>query len=542
VRGAAAVVAALLAAVLTTLAAAPAAAGECPKPDDPPDEGWEPYRGTDPNRVRLPYTPWRLLATPCPFPAEFRAVVVEPGRVILLEAGQFLREVPLAGDGELRFEDVARAVNDPAWLAETEPGVFVVDTAFVQRRTTLVAAAPAVREIRLTTRPHVFFGGLGSTARFDGVTVTSWDPAAAGPDQEPRDGRAFVLYRDASRLDIVRSRFQYLGSDRSEAYGVSWRARSTGSALESTFANSFFGAYTFEAEHVVFRNNVFRDNVRYGLDPHDHSHHLTIEGNEAVGNGIHGIVFSSSVTASVIRGNTVHHNRVNGIVLHGGSSNTVGEGNRVEHNGPDGIVLIDSGDVRVAGNTVRGHQVGIRANGSGSRGVTVQGNTLEDNRVGLQAYGGADGVRAEGNVYRRSAEVAILLAAPQAEVRQDQIVGGRLGVDVVSGRAALQSVRITEVDEGVVARGQARADVRGADVHARLVGMRAPPGSVAVRDGVVHAPRPFSWTSGSGGSGPNLGYVGLAALGLALCLQALSVIRNRGLLGGPAPAHVRNTA
>jgi hypothetical protein len=51
----------------------------------------------------------------------------------------------------------------------------------------------------LIDRQGVFFGGKGATARFDGVTVTSWDPEHAGPDEEPDDGRPFVLYQEGSR-------------------------------------------------------------------------------------------------------------------------------------------------------------------------------------------------------------------------------------------------------------------------------------------------------------------------------------------------------
>jgi parallel beta-helix repeat protein len=538
VLGAALVLAAATAVVL----ASPAAAGDCYRPEEPPDEGWEPYQGSDPTRVRMPYTPWRILDTPCPFPPEFRAVVVEPGRVVLLEAGQFVREAPLPEGPEVRFEDVARAVGDPAWIAEVEAGVFLVDTPVVQRGATMVASAPAVRELRLTTRPHVFLGGTGATARFEGVTVTSWDPAVGGPDTELADGRPFVVYRDRSRLDVIRSRFQHLGSDRAQAYGVSWRGWSTGSAIESTFANNYFGAYTFEGEAITFRGNTFRDNIRYGLDPHDRTHGLVIEGNEAVGNGTHGIVLSSLVNRSVIRGNHAHHNGANGIVLHKGSDHNVVEGNRVEHNRQDGIVVLGSGDVRVAGNTVRGHEVGIRVNGPGSERIIVKANVLEDNTVDLQAYGGANRVLAESNVHRGTRDVAVSVDVPQADVRNERVVGGRVGVEVIGGRARVQSVHLTAVDQGVVVRSTARAEMAGMRVRAHRVGVRALPGSaVALRGGTIDAPRPYSWQPIQRSSRREFGYIGLAALASAVGLHALSRARNRDQAGGPAPAHVTNT-
>ena len=541
-RLAAAVALASALAGLGAAAAPPAWAPDCWRPDELGDAVSDPYRGTDPSRVRQPYIPWRVMLNPCPFPADYRAVVVFADRLELLEAGQLVRTVPLPPADERRFEEVAAAVADRGWVSQVEPGVFVVDTAVVQRGSTLVTAEPAVRELRLTTRPHVFLGGLQSTGRFEGVRITSWDVATGAPDAVLEDGRAFVLYRDGSRLDIVRSTFEHLGSDRSEAYGVSWRTGSSGSVTGSTFASNFFGVYLFEADGVEFRGNVFRNNVRYGLDPHDHSRNLVIEENEAFGNGTHGIVFSNGVTASVVRNNHSHHNGQNGIVLHRGSSGNVVEGNLVEHNTDDGIVLLGSGDVRIAGNTIRGHEVGIRVNEAGSEDIVIEGNVLEGNETGVQAYGGANRVTLRDNTYRGTTGVAVSLDLPEASVSRPRVEGGRVGLDLLSGVVKVEGAEITGVQDGIVARPPARAEVAGGAISARRFGVRAESASTLVLGGVVvEAPRPYSWEAPVGnGSGRQLGYVGIAAVLVAVALQWVSWRRNRGVIGGAAPAHVRN--
>ncbi|HEX6596685.1 MAG TPA: right-handed parallel beta-helix repeat-containing protein [Acidimicrobiales bacterium] len=535
-----------VAAGLGLMGAGPAWAPDCYRPDELGDTVFHPYQGSDASRVRQPYIPWRVLLAPCPFPADYRAVIVEPARVLLHEAGQVVRTVPLPLAEERRFEEVVAAVADPSWVGEVEPGVFVVDTAVVQRGSTMVVGEPAVKELRLTTRPHVFLGGLQSTVRFEGVTVTSWDTGAGGPDGNLDDGRPFVLYRDGSRLDAARSRFENLGSDRSEAYGVAWRSGATGTVVDSTFARNFFGAYLFEADAVEFRGNVFRDNVRYGLDPHDHTHNLVIEDNEAFGNGTHGFVFSDTVTASVLRNNRSHHNGHNGIVLHQDSSSNVVEGNLVEDNAHDGIVLIGSGDVRIAGNTVRGHEVGIRVNGAGSERILVEGNVLEGNGTGIQAYDGANAVTLRDNTHRGTTGVAVSLDMPEAAVHGERVEGGRTGIDLLSGAVRVEGTQISGVRDGIVARDAARAELAGGAIQALRFGVRAGSASVSVvGEPDVDAPRPYSWQerpqAGIAGR-TELGYVGIAAVMVAVALHLLSWRRNRGLVSGPVPAHVRNSA
>ena len=97
-------------------------------------------------------------------------------------------------------------------------------------------------------------------ARFDGVRVTSQSRTAAEADTNYGDGRPFVLYEDGSTLDITDSFFSFLGSDRSSAYGVSWRTGGTnGTITDSTFSNNFFGMYSYEAANLTFIDNSFKD-------------------------------------------------------------------------------------------------------------------------------------------------------------------------------------------------------------------------------------------------------------------------------------------
>jgi parallel beta-helix repeat protein len=537
--------------------------GKCLKPEDVSNKDANPYRGSDPNRQLLSYSPFRMTSFPCNYPPEYRTVILQPDGILLVEGGRLVRNIPVpptavperGPDGRLvvvprppppfTLRGVSAAIADPAWIAEVEPGVFRLDAALVQLGSTMEVKAPDVRAVQLTTRPHVFIGGLRAKVVFEDVTVTSWDPAGGGPDLTPADGRAFVLYQDASRLDIIRSEFVHLGSDRSGAYGTSWRAEgTTGNAIESTFAHSFFGVYTFEARDIVFRKNVFRDNQYYGLDPHDYTTGLVIEDNEAYANGAHGMIFSRFVTNSVMRNNRVHDNGENGIVMHLGSSHNVIEGNLVERNGHDGIVVLGSSDNTVAGNTIRGNAVGIRTNQVGAKRITIRENVLEDNQVGIRAYAGASDLTLVDNLVRGSREEGVVLESPRSRIDGIEIVGGRVGIELRTV-GDIRRARIVDVDQGILAKNDAIVDIRDVDVLARSVALRRQAGAMTtVRNARLLAPVPTAGPArdDSGWTGV-LPYFGIGALATSVALEILRRARNRHQPPVLAPPGVvKNTA
>ena len=185
-------------------------------------------------------------------------------------------------------------------------------------------------------------------------------------------------------MDIVNSTFRYLGRDWNASYGVSWVRKATGSVVGSTFEDGFIGAFTDHAQGVVFRKDVFRDNVLYGLDPHSLSSGLTVEDNLAEGNGHHGIIFSDNVTGSSVRNNIVRNNRVNGIMMDASSDLNTISGNQVTGNRGDGIVMSGSGRNNVVSNTIEHNRVGVHVYGNVSSKNTIERNTVRGNAIANQ--------------------------------------------------------------------------------------------------------------------------------------------------------------
>jgi parallel beta-helix repeat protein len=515
----------------------------CKLPDERTDQTDELYKGTDVNRQLLPYSPFRLVEYPCAnLSTNIRMTLLYRDAIVLLQGGKIVRAKPFDASSTVSFRSIAEAIADPAWIAEVSGGVFQVDTAFVQLEgTSMTITSPDVRELRLTNRPHVFLGGRGARVVIDGVTVTSWDPERGGPDLDPSDGRAFILYERGSRLDVNRSTITYLGSDRSGAYGTSWRTGgTTGGAIDSVFSNNWFGVYTFEARDLVFRGNRFVDNDLYGLDPHDYSYRLTVEGNVASGNGSHGLIFSRGVVDSVLRDNHVFDNGGNGIVLDLGSNRNVIENNVVENNKKDGIVLIGSGDSRITNNTVRGNRTGIRLNDPGSRNVDVVSNLIDGNRTGIHLYKGAGNIRFESNVVSATAGTAVIAEGP-AEFHGLTITEARTGIDARSA-VDLERVTIDDVQIGLLARDRGIIEVRTSEIVASEIGLRLLPGTTASRsdDVVVRAPQELKATSTKVEWRHVLPYIGVGAIAMAIFLEIVRGSRTRGEWARLAPAGITN--
>jgi parallel beta-helix repeat protein len=380
-------------------------------------------------------------------------------------------------DGSTALEDIAALIKTsptPDWLAETEPGVFLLKVGLVQAEgTSMTVAAPRIRELRLAANPYVYVSGVGATGTFRGVKVTSWIVANNAPDNDPLHRRPFISYHLGGRLDVIDSEMCYLGTDTNRAYGVTWGQAVGGQALRSVFHNNLFGAYTSRAVNVTFQDSVFRNNARYGLDPHTDSRGLTVIGNEAYGNNTHGIIFSKGVIDSVVANNHSHDNGANGIMMDELSNNNVIQNNIVERNHGGGIVLQGSSNVQVINNVVAGNTLGVRVNGNElgiAVGNHVAGNQLSGNHNGINVYGGARDTTLQNNVVRDTVNSAMILNEPSTS-QNDSVVNARKAVVIGRGPSTLTSLSVQQVLRGVVVSDGTAATLTGANISASDVGI-----------------------------------------------------------------------
>lgn len=104
--------------------------------------------------------------------------------------------------------------------------------------------------------------------------------------------------------DIIDSVMGNMGFLDSESYGLTWKVRGFcvdksnpevfdrtgvyGEIQNSEIYGMYYGVYTYGHDGGEWTNNVMRDNIQYGFDPHDDSDNLVIANNEVYGNGNHG--------------------------------------------------------------------------------------------------------------------------------------------------------------------------------------------------------------------------------------------------------------
>lgn len=244
----------------------------------------------------------------------------------------------------------------------------------------------------------------GGSMLFSETKVTSWDESKALPDTDFEKGRSYITAKSNGRMDVVNSEIAYLGYEGlpkrggpfGGSYGLSWKITSgrfknellTGSVVNSSIHDNYFGIYTFGATGVVVSGNKVFENIQYGIDPHDDSNNMLIRDNVVFENGNHGIIASKRCFNNEIYGNVSHGNKLHGIMLDRNSKNNIIEMNTVYGN-IDGIALYDSNDNLVLKNNIYANNQGIRLNQKSSFNY-IENNQIIANGNGIHVYGEAN--------------------------------------------------------------------------------------------------------------------------------------------------------
>ncbi|MGH8482291.1 MAG: mannuronan 5-epimerase AlgG, partial [Nevskiaceae bacterium] len=280
---------------------------------------------------------------------------------------------------------IERGVMTPRELAkvvpkehfeETAPGVFVLRLPLVVGEKAAFHIDDKTREFRMSEERGAFLSNDGKLF-VTGTRLLAWRERVNAPawhrgaNNKVDDGRAFRPYLiswGGSELYIADSYVAHLGYAASKAYGVSIsqyspnqakvlkRAAPSGWILHSEFVDNWYGFYCYEADDIAVIGNTYRDNIVYGIDPHDRSKRLIIAGNTATGvRQKHGIIISREVNDSWIIGNRAIANELSGIVIDRSSVNNVIAYNESIKNGTDGFTIYESPDNLLWGNRAIGN-------------------------------------------------------------------------------------------------------------------------------------------------------------------------------------------
>lgn len=317
--------------------------------------------------------------------------------------------IRVKGDGvTLDIPALARSLGNAEFLKQDGDKEWILrKNLYIDKGVTLVIDGEDVSWLKLRSGKtgFVWLKSENGNLLIRDTKVTSWDEQAGDVDRDWSDGRSYILQKSNGRMDILKSEVAYLGylgfpnrgNPFGGPYGISWKITSgsfrnelaTGSILKSRIHHNYFGVYTYGATGLVFSDNDVYENIEYGIDPHDDSNNLLIEGNRTYRNGTHGIIASKRCFSNVIRKNHSYENGLHGIMLDRSSDNNIVEDNVVDRN-VNGIALFGSSGNVVSGNRLVGNKYAIRANNASSANV-LSGNTIESGEKGIFLYGGSSG-------------------------------------------------------------------------------------------------------------------------------------------------------
>lgn len=290
----------------------------------------------------------------------------EPGfNAIVTAVGQGLRELAFRQRGGLRAIIVEGGYVDLAsftmtlpkeYFEQTAKGVYVARLPILVRHGATLYLGADTRQLRLSQERGALLSNEGELFVVSSGVI-GWSEGAQKPAafKDKHEFRPFIVSWGGSHTYIVSSRIANLGYASTKAFGLSFSQystlavehgvwpRPTGWIIKSDIEDLWYGFYAWESDDIVLRGNTFRNNIKYGIDPHDRSRRLIIAENEVYGTlQKHGIIISREVNDSWIVGNRTHDNKLSGIVLDRQCSNNVIANNVSFRNGSDGIVISES--------------------------------------------------------------------------------------------------------------------------------------------------------------------------------------------------------
>lgn len=279
-------------------------------------------------------------------------------------------------DGYMNLKDLLGKVPKQ-YLSETSPGVFLAKLPIVVGRKGILEIDKRTQELRLSQEGGSFLINDGQLFVRD-TKITGWSEKANGPAlfKSPKEFRPFLLAWGGTETYVANSKMASFGYANSKSYGVSIsqytpnmakvlkRPEPTGWIIDSEFSDMWYGFYCYETTGFVIKGNTYKDNIVYGIDPHDRSHGLIIADNTVYGTKKkHGIIISREVNDSFIFNNRSYDNKLSGLVIDRNSVNNLIADNEIYRNHTDGITLYESGDNLLWGNEVisnRRHGIRVR--------------------------------------------------------------------------------------------------------------------------------------------------------------------------------------
>ncbi len=260
----------------------------------------------------------------------------------------------------------------------------------------------------------------GSGASGDPYVISCW--AITGIDS-PSSAGIKIAQAAGDKAFTIRD-IQVTGTDASRNTGVELGSPSIATVTQTTISTYSTGIH-YSAGQMTFTNNRLSGNTN-GVSGTAIAQTLNASGNYGAGNTQTCMYFQASTTGQVTN-NTCTNNSGSGFTLTSSAdaAHFVASGNISEGNGGAGYIAASHATLR--GNTARGNNYGIAANGPG---LVVDGNVVEANKSGGIDVTGAAYSTISNNVISNNGGPGI--TANPANVNgflgsDDTIVGNHIG-------------------------------------------------------------------------------------------------------------------
>lgn len=270
-------------------------------------------------------------------------------------------------------------------------------------RATLLMTGLEASNIYLSTEEAAFIVNTGNLYIVD-TDLTAFNESTGEKSHADYDSRyefrPFITSWSDSKTWITNSVIYGLGYSGAKSYGITLSAGPTivtknsaekedpiGAIVDNTLIDMYYGYYTYEAAHVDLIGNEYRNNIIYGVDPHDRSHDLRIIYNTAYGTEKkHGIIVSREVEDSYIVGNLSFNNKGSGFMIDRDSTGNLVYANEAYHNKQDGLTIFESACTLISSNNfIENNRSGVKIRNAWD--VVLHENLLKKNRGGaIESY------------------------------------------------------------------------------------------------------------------------------------------------------------